>query len=348
MHFTISAATAAAILAMTPQISAHAVFMTVIGDADQTIQGHSLGYDATTPRGGTTQLPFQRDVAVFSNPIVPATPGTPYFGKPRPYWVNGCGSSILTLNNYHARTPQFKVNYAKFTPDQKNKNYYQVPARASIEWSTMTRQMAQRNQIPKCKKGGWLRVMVHQVNADGAGPFKCKIDPWGTASKWGPWIPIPAANNVPGDQKLFSVKADGSGQNFPLTIPIPANQKCNGVYAGHRNVCMMRCENFAKNGPFGGCIPFSVDEYNTRPVRPPPSTKGYKNLGYDEVPIYKNVKRDEDEDDAKVAIGDEELDAEDEEVAKKQIKNAPPVKKGKLSNLLKEAKTANEDNGGSD
>ncbi|KAF3921178.1 hypothetical protein ABW21_db0202370 [Orbilia brochopaga] len=344
MHFTISAATATAILAMIPEISAHAAFMTVIGNADQVVQGHSLGYDAATPRDGTTQIPYQQDVAVFNNPIVPATPGTPWFGKPRTYWTNGCGSSILTLNNYYSTQVTLKVAYTKYTVAQKNTIIYQTPAKALIDWKAMTLQMSRSHMIPRATANGWLRIMVHQVNADGAGPYKCRIDSMGTASAWGPWIPIPAANNVPGQAALFSVKADGTKQQFPLTVPIPANQRCSGVYGNTRNVCMLRCENYAKNGPFGGCVPFVVEPDNDQPVTPPPSRKGYNNLGYDNIRIYKNVKRDEDDDDAKVAIGDEALDAEDEDVVKKQIKNAAPEKKKKLKDLLQDAKKVNEEN----
>lgn len=47
-------------------------------------------------------------------------------------------------------------------------------------------------------------------------------------------------------------------QDLPLTAAIPAGQTCTGTVAGQANVCMVRCENPARAGPFGGCVPVQM------------------------------------------------------------------------------------------
>jgi hypothetical protein len=39
---------------------------------------------------------------------------------------------------------------------------------------------------------------------------------------------------------------------------IPASQSCTGAVAGQDNVCLVRCQNDARAGPFGGVIPVQM------------------------------------------------------------------------------------------
>jgi hypothetical protein len=45
---------------------------------------------------------------------------------------------------------------------------------------------------------------------------------------------------------------DGEATDFPLTAAIPAGTECTGTVAGQDNVCLVRCQNSARAGPFGG------------------------------------------------------------------------------------------------
>lgn len=53
-------------------------------------------------------------------------------------------------------------------------------------------------------------------------------------------------------------KQDGEASDFPLVAAIPANQQCNGEVAGQENVCLVRCQNDARAGPFGGVVPVQM------------------------------------------------------------------------------------------
>ncbi|KAF3923133.1 hypothetical protein ABW20_dc0107630 [Dactylellina cionopaga] len=249
MQISMTAAIAAALLAFTSQVSGQATFPKVIGDADPEAVGSALGYEPDAPRDGSDKLPFHRDVAVFSSPMIAPTDGTLWAGKPRIWFSMGCGSTLGVLNHYYSTNDAYSAEYAKASPEQKSKAFYQFPARALLDWRKLTTEMARNKKIPKATAGGNLKITVHEINHDGAGPYRCRIDSLGTAIHWGSWVTIPDGANVPGDDKT---------DDYTLTISIPEDQKCAGTYEGIQNVCMLRCENQAKAGPFGGCFPFSL------------------------------------------------------------------------------------------
>ena len=40
----------------------------------------------------------------------------------------------------------------------------------------------------------------------------------------------------------------------PLNVQVPQDATCTGNVAGQNNVCLVRCNNAARAGPFGGCV----------------------------------------------------------------------------------------------
>jgi hypothetical protein len=51
--------------------------------------------------------------------------------------------------------------------------------------------------------------------------------------------------------------------DFPLNAAVPANQQCSGTVAGQSNVCLVRCQNAARAGPFGGVVPVQMANSTT-------------------------------------------------------------------------------------
>lgn len=100
--------------------------------------------------------------------------------------------------------------------------------------------------ITKVKAGSLVTVTLHQVNADGAGPYSCDIDETGNAGIISQNLTV--TNNVPGVNGLSQAKTT----NFNITVAMPTNMKCTGASTG--NVCTVRCRNNAVAGPFGGCF----------------------------------------------------------------------------------------------
>ncbi|KAH6631913.1 hypothetical protein F5144DRAFT_235502 [Chaetomium tenue] len=108
------------------------------------------------------------------------------------------------------------------------------------------------DSLPQVTAGGELQMTLHQVNGDGAGPYTCMINADGTAQTW---TNIQVTQNVPGRN---SRNRDGSATDFPLVASIPAIQACTGTVAGQEDVCLVRCQNSARAGPFGGVVPVQM------------------------------------------------------------------------------------------
>ncbi|KAL8300481.1 hypothetical protein RB593_010031 [Gaeumannomyces tritici] len=93
---------------------------------------------------------------------------------------------------------------------------------------------------------------LHQVNGDGGGPYTCSINLDATAQQW---TPIQVATTPPGQN---SRNRQGAATDFPMVAAIPASQQCTGTAAGQKNVCLVRCQNAARTGPFGGVVPIQM------------------------------------------------------------------------------------------
>lgn len=107
--------------------------------------------------------------------------------------------------------------------------------------------------LPQVSPGGELNMTLHQVNSDGAGPYTCMINADGTAESWSE---ITVTQNVEGNER--GRNRDGETQDFPLVAAIPADQECTGNVAGQSDVCLVRCQNPARAGPFGGVVPVQM------------------------------------------------------------------------------------------
>lgn len=105
------------------------------------------------------------------------------------------------------------------------------------------------NAVTQVSPGGEMTVTIHQVNADGAGPYTCDMDPTGNSLGATGQIPLEVTNNVPGANGFSQAKT----VDFNMTVKMPADMNCTGASTG--NVCTVRCRNNALAGPFGGCFP---------------------------------------------------------------------------------------------
>ncbi|CEJ89226.1 Putative CAS1-like protein [[Torrubiella] hemipterigena] len=110
--------------------------------------------------------------------------------------------------------------------------------------------------LPQVTPGGEVTMTLHQVNGDGAGPYTCMINSDGTGTKW---ANIQVTQNVDGRN---GNNRQGAKTDHPLAAAIPADQKCTGSVAGEDNVCLVRCQNTARAGPFGGVVPVQLSNGN--------------------------------------------------------------------------------------
>lgn len=118
-----------------------------------------------------------------------------------------------------------------------------------IESGTQAIMAMTGTQLPQISAGGQVKMTLHQVNADGAGPYTCMISSDASAEDW---TDIDVVQSPPGKN---SRDRDGNETDFPLTAAIPEDQTCTGTVAGQDNACLVRCQNGARAGPFGGVVP---------------------------------------------------------------------------------------------
>ncbi|TLD21307.1 hypothetical protein PspLS_08942 [Pyricularia sp. CBS 133598] len=104
------------------------------------------------------------------------------------------------------------------------------------------------SQLPQISPGGSLQMTLHQVNGDGAGPYTCELNADASGAQW---QQIRVTTSPPGRN---SRNRDGAMTDFPLIAEIPQRQACSGTVAGQTNVCLVRCMNGARAGPFGGVV----------------------------------------------------------------------------------------------
>ncbi|KAK6949076.1 hypothetical protein Daesc_009149 [Daldinia eschscholtzii] len=169
--------------------------------------------------------------------------------------------------------------------------------------------------VTQVKAGTQLKVTIHQVNADGAGPYACDLVEAGNNGVITQNLTV--ENNVPGVNGFSQAKT----QQFEILVNMPEKFSCSGSSAG--NVCTVRCRNNALAGPFGGCFPVQQVD-----VEPSQNTAANVPTSLSLDKVFKQVSQDQaDLPDAIAAI--------QEAGSEEALKNAAAV-----SQLLKQTVTS--------
>ncbi|CAN9089304.1 hypothetical protein CUC08_Gglean000966 [Alternaria sp. MG1] len=116
----------------------------------------------------------------------------------------------------------------------------------NIDIGEQTENELAAGRMAQVSSGSMLAVTIHQVNADGAGPFECDMDE--TSNAVTTFTPLKVSNNIPGSFGLSQAKE----KDFVINVQMPDNFNCLGASTG--NICTVRCRNNAIAGPFGGCF----------------------------------------------------------------------------------------------
>ncbi|KAK6336854.1 hypothetical protein TWF718_009642 [Orbilia javanica] len=258
------------LLGISELVSAHCVIVKAIGSENETIAGHGMGYNENGNRKSTHFDPGQLDVPVFNKKVV-------HHGWHHGYLGTGCGNSANSVVGWvqkHNHASWMHVANKRLGwpwPSQPTMPGGEINITGSIdhlawlEWGQKPRKdnVNLIHGIPKVKAGGILKISVWQVNADGGGPFSCVIDYQGNAKQWeknpnkvGHNLDLPRHNgNCLGN--AHSVRPAHHPAPCEFTLTLPDNLDCKGVYGAKgdtKNICIVRCQNHAKNGPFGGCV----------------------------------------------------------------------------------------------
>jgi len=154
--------------------------------------------------------------------------------------VNGVGMGVTDVKGEKLRlfnqASRYKHGDNSVCGSQKLNGRVQTPLNKDAEVKK-----AVEKGLPTPAKDGILQMTMFQVNADGAGPFKCEVSSNGNDG----FVPAEVVKDVPG------VKGKSNAKNtpFPFEVKVPADLKCTGP----GNSCILRCKN-ANSQPFGGCV----------------------------------------------------------------------------------------------
>ncbi|KAF3178969.1 hypothetical protein EYR41_010547 [Orbilia oligospora] len=262
MHLSIPLTPLAiALLGVSELVSAHVVFVKAVGSGDESLAGYGLGYDANNKRDGGGFFPWQKDVTVFDHKVV-------HNKWNKKYIHTGCGVTTDSLVTQVQRVDQagwmHVANKKKAWPwpwqdtiaGGFNDIKWGIDHMAWLEWGKKTRfdnaiKQTLKTGIPKVVPGGKVKITAWQVNQDGGGPFKCMIDYNGNANQW-TTEGLPVTTSCQGNAD--SIRPWGAPAPCEIEVTLPANLNCVGKYTAQR-ICILRCQNQAHNGPFGGCIP---------------------------------------------------------------------------------------------
>lgn len=117
----------------------------------------------------------------------------------------------------------------------------------NIDVGGETEKAISKKAVTTVTRGSSLAVTIHQVNADGAGPYECDLDVTSNAAT--SFVKLQVSNNVPGQNGLSQAEAE----RFTINVKMPDDFNCVGASTG--DICTVRCRNTAVAGPFGGCFP---------------------------------------------------------------------------------------------
>lgn len=109
--------------------------------------------------------------------------------------------------------------------------------------------------LPTCADDGTITMTFHQVNQDGAGPLTASIDPTSGGTDPAAFSDAQVSQNVPG--LGVGGLSGATTTDFPVKVQMPAGMTCSGTVGGVSNVCVVRMQNAALAGPFGGSAAFT-------------------------------------------------------------------------------------------
>ncbi|KAF2798220.1 hypothetical protein K505DRAFT_268186 [Melanomma pulvis-pyrius CBS 109.77] len=124
--------------------------------------------------------------------------------------------------------------------------------------------------LPTTADDGTITMTFHQVNQDGAGPLTAQIDATSGGTDATAFQDATVTQDVPGIG-IGGLSA-ASTMDFPVKVQMPAGMTCTGTAGGASNVCVVKMQNSALAGPFGGSAAFTQStaakkravEYNLR------------------------------------------------------------------------------------
>jgi hypothetical protein len=131
----------------------------------------------------------------------------------------------------------------------------QKTAKGTSETGVKAATGAASGGMPTTDDQGNIALTFHQVNQDGAGPLTADIDATSGGTDPSAFKSAKVTQNVPG-VGIGGLSA-ATTTDFPVKVQMPSGMTCQGSVGGAENVCIVRLQNSALAGPFGGSAAFT-------------------------------------------------------------------------------------------
>ncbi|EPS40635.1 hypothetical protein H072_5435 [Dactylellina haptotyla CBS 200.50] len=274
-----------------------------LGWRSEVTRSHGWPFNAQwdSPVFATTAIPWDKPVCLNDKCCKDNTCfAKGYYTKvPRGYVTSGCGVTLANLVQYwestaggkkppkwyhQAAAPNFKKESDAQSLDRLVRFYQQpVPTGAWIDPAYEITEQAKKGQVTQATAGGYIRLDLHVVHDDGVGPFRCKIDmtgnPFARTNDWDGWLKVNQTGVVQGDPAELKTRGKSVTKiykpaDYGMLVNLPDDMDCKGASPDGKikDICMIRCENEASNGPFGGCVffqqyrPAKYEDYKPKEV----------------------------------------------------------------------------------
>ncbi|KKY20823.1 putative mas3 protein [Phaeomoniella chlamydospora] len=109
--------------------------------------------------------------------------------------------------------------------------------------------------LPTADDNGTVTMTFHQVNQDGAGPLSAQIDSTSGGTDTSAFEDAQVTQDVPGIG--IGGLSGATTTDFPVKVQMAQGTVCSGTSGGASNVCIVRVQNSAAAGPFGGSAAFT-------------------------------------------------------------------------------------------
>ncbi|KAJ6261663.1 hypothetical protein Dda_2461 [Drechslerella dactyloides] len=216
----------------------------------------------------TNQCGSQRDSAIIRDAEIKAGKAATALGRTQgggpvsaakaiANFMGGTGNSTTGVNNPAGQTngktagTNLQGRAAAKAPPAKPKAENQANVTDTSPAALMPG-VGAANGMPTCSDTGVITMTYHQINGDGAGPLVAKIDAFSGGISPEAFVVAKMIKNVPG--------TGGNSKNtmtdFDIAVQMPEGMVCGATVAGVSGVCIVRVNNAAAAGPFGGAAAF--------------------------------------------------------------------------------------------
>jgi len=156
--------------------------------------------------------------------------------------VTGVGFGVTDLTGKKIRLFNQASRYIKgdtsLCGSQKLDGKKQTP----IDFQKALKTATDPKNLATADANGIISMTLFQVNADGAGPYSCKVSADASGKNF---KDMKVLTQVPGTKG----KSGAANKSFKFEVQLPAGTTCTGP----NRSCLVQCKS-ALNQPFGGCV----------------------------------------------------------------------------------------------